>query len=109
MTDAVFSACMKQMQAGDMDGLKSIYEAYLPMIYHGMLDVVRVKETAEDLAADFFVKLYNIRDSFKEVWTGKSGGGYGAFRKHGGIVRGAYGIGTGSSGKDGKGSRNRRL
>lgn len=64
MTDAVFSACMKQMQAGDMDGLKSIYEAYLPMIYHGMLDVVRVKEIAEDLAADFFVKLYNIRDSF---------------------------------------------
>lgn len=47
-----------------MDGLKSIYEAYLPMIYHGMLDVVRVKEIAEDLAADFFVKLYNIRDSF---------------------------------------------
>lgn len=64
MTDAVFSACMKQMQTGDMDGLKSIYEAYLPMIYHGMLDVVRVKEAAEDLAADFFVKLYHIRDSF---------------------------------------------
>lgn len=64
MTDAVFSTCMKQMQEGNMDGLKSIYEAYLPMIYHGMLDVVRVREVAEDLAADFFVKLWNIRNTF---------------------------------------------
>lgn len=64
MTDVNFSSCMKQMQAGDMDGLKSIYEAYLPMIFHAMLDVVRVRETAEDLSADFFVKLWNIRDTF---------------------------------------------
>lgn len=64
MTDANFSACIKQMQTGDMDGLKLIYEAYLPMIYHAMLDVVHVKETAEDLSADFFVKLWNIKDTF---------------------------------------------
>lgn len=64
MTDKNFSGCMKQMQTGDMDGLKSIYEAYLPMIFHAMLDVVRVRETAEDLSADFFVKLWNIRDKF---------------------------------------------
>lgn len=55
---------MMQMQKGNMEGLKTIYEAYLPMIYHAMLDVVHLKETAEDLTADFFVKLWNIRASF---------------------------------------------
>lgn len=64
MTNQAFSECMQKMQAGDMEGLKLIYEAYLPMIYHCMLDVVHRKEPAEDLTSDFFVKLFQLRDTF---------------------------------------------
>ncbi len=49
-----------------MEGLKSIYEAYLPMIYHAMYDVTGVKESAEDLTADYFIKLWNIRHTYKQ-------------------------------------------
>ena len=65
MTDEAFIACMKQMQADDMEGLKTIYEAYLPMIYHAMYDVTGRKESAEDLTADYFIKLWNIRHAYK--------------------------------------------
>lgn len=65
MTDKEFTNCIEQMKRGDMDGLKQIYEAYLAMIYHCMLNQVHNKEMAEDLTSDFFVKLWNIRDSYK--------------------------------------------
>ncbi len=64
MTNQDFSACVKSMQDGNMEGLKLIYEAYLPMIYHCMQDVVKNREAAEDLTSDFFVKLFHICDTF---------------------------------------------
>lgn len=65
MTEKEFSASISRMVEGDMEGLKAIYEAYHVMIYHCMYDVVQSREIAEDLAADFFVKLWSVASKFK--------------------------------------------
>ena len=60
MDDLYFDACMELMRRGDKNGLKSIYEAYAPMIYHSIVAVVRNHENAEDLTSEFFIKLWSI-------------------------------------------------
>ena len=65
MNNREFDRCMRRMQKGDKTGLKEIYEAYISYIYAVIMGVVKNKENAEDLTAEFFIKLWNMADQYK--------------------------------------------
>ena len=66
MTEAEFSACIQAILNGDKQGLHDIYNAYLTYIYRIIYGVVGQKETAEDLTSEFFIKLWQTADKFKD-------------------------------------------
>lgn len=53
------------MAAGDRDGLRYIYDAYLKLIYAVVYDTIGQREEAEDVTSEFFIKLYSIAGSYK--------------------------------------------
>ena len=55
MNNREFDRCMRRMQKGDKTGLKEIYEAYISYIYAVIRGVVKNKENAEDLTAEFLL------------------------------------------------------
>lgn len=65
VTDLQFEECIRQMTDGDKDGLRIIYEEYIGYIYAIVLDVLKNKENAEDVSADFFIKLWTVAASYK--------------------------------------------
>lgn len=65
MTDQEFEQCMRCMRENDKNALKQIYEAYLPYIYGIVLGILGNKEQAEDVTSDFFIKLWDISDTYK--------------------------------------------
>ena len=65
MNNREFDRCMCRIQKGDKTGLKEIYEAYISYIYAVIRGVVKNKENAEDLTAEFFIKLWNMADQYK--------------------------------------------
>ena len=65
MNNREFDRCMRRMQKGDKTGLKEIYEAYISYIYAVIRGIVKNKENAEDLTAEFFIKLWNMADQYK--------------------------------------------
>ena len=69
MNNREFDRCMRRMQKGDKTGLKEIYEAYISYIYAVIRGVVKNKENAEDLTAEFFIKLWNMADQYKAGMT----------------------------------------
>ena len=66
MTEAEFNACIQKILNGDKQGLHDIYNAYLSYIYRIIYGVVSQKETAEDLTSEFFIKLWQTADKFKD-------------------------------------------
>lgn len=66
MTDKEFQSAIEKLLKGDKDGLASIYEAYVKLIYAVVYDTVGSKEDAEDITSDFFIKLIRVADSFKK-------------------------------------------
>lgn len=65
MTDAEFEQCIRQILDDEKDGLRKIYEAYIGYIYSVVFDVLKNRENAEDVSADFFIKLWDIAKSYK--------------------------------------------
>ena len=65
MTDQEFETCMRCMKQNDKNALKQVYEAYLPYIYGIVLNTVRSRELAEDVTSEFFIKLWEISDTYK--------------------------------------------
>ncbi len=65
MTDVQFEECIMRMAKGDKEGLRMIYEEYIGYIYAVVLDVLKNKENAEDISADFFIKLWSIAGTYK--------------------------------------------
>ena len=65
MTDQEFETCMRCMKQNDKNALKQVYEAYLPYIYGIVLGIVGSKELAEDVTSEFFIKLWDISDTYK--------------------------------------------
>ena len=49
----------------DREGLRQIYEDYCPMIYSVVLDVLHNREDAEDITSEFFIRLWDIADTYK--------------------------------------------
>lgn len=58
MTDSRFESCILLIRQGDKTGLREIYDGYFKTIYSVMLSVVKNHADAEDLTADFFLKLW---------------------------------------------------
>jgi len=73
MTNEEFDSCMERVRAGDRDGLKEIYQAYIAYIYSIISAFVREREDAEDLCADFFLKLWEQAGKYR------AGGGHRAW------------------------------
>ena len=65
MTDSQFDQCMEQMQQGNNEPLKEIYNDYIGYIYSCIYSVIKSKENAEDLTADFFLKLWDNADKYR--------------------------------------------
>ncbi|MCM1425806.1 MAG: RNA polymerase sigma factor [Eubacterium sp.] len=65
MTDAQFDAAIDKIRRGDKQGLLEIYEAYITLIYAIVKDVLRNKESAEDVTSDFFIKLWDKADYYQ--------------------------------------------
>ncbi len=65
MEDREFDLCMSRMADGDKDALKAIYEAYRAYIYHFLLGILKSKEDAEDVASEFFIRLWKNAAKYK--------------------------------------------
>lgn len=66
MTSEQFDACIDLILNKDKSGLKQIYDEYMPYIYRIILGVVQRKEDAEDIASEFFIKLWTNAASYKK-------------------------------------------
>lgn len=65
MTEAEFEQCINRICHGDRQGLKDIYEAYLPYLYRTVYGIVLNREDAEDITGDFFVKLWSLAPKYR--------------------------------------------
>lgn len=64
MTDRQFERRIKLIQDGDKQGLKEIYGEYGKMIYQCVFQVLHSRQDAEDVTSDFFLKLWEIADTY---------------------------------------------
>lgn len=64
MTDKQFERRIVLIQQGNKQGLKEIYDEYGKMIYQCAFQILRSKQDAEDITSDFFLKLWNIADTY---------------------------------------------
>ena len=64
MTDKQFERRIMLIQQGDKQGLKEIYDEYGKMIYQCAFQILRSKQDSEDITSDFFLKLWNIADTY---------------------------------------------
>ena len=64
MTDRQFESRITLIQQGDRQGLKDIYSEYGKMIYQCCIGILHNTQDAEDVTADFFLKLWNIADTY---------------------------------------------
>ncbi len=74
MTESRFEHCISQIRSGEPDGLKEIYESYYKLIYTVVYSVTANSEDAEDITADFFIKLWE-----RLVYSYKAGNGHKAW------------------------------
>lgn len=65
MTDIEFDNAIVRIRQGDKSGLADIYEAYIGLIYAIVKDVVKNKESAEDVTSDFFIRLWDKADTYQ--------------------------------------------
>lgn len=65
MTDMQFDAAMMKIRQGDKQGLSDIYEAYIGLIYAIVKDILKNKESAEDVTSDFFIKIWDKADDYQ--------------------------------------------
>lgn len=65
MNEQQFENAVARMVQGDKTGLKEIYEAYVGYIYRIVYEVLQNRENAEDVASDFFIKLWDKAEQFK--------------------------------------------
>lgn len=64
MTDRQFERRIKFIQDGDKQGLKEIYDEYGKMIYQSVFQILHSRQDAEDVTSDFFLKLWEIADTY---------------------------------------------
>ncbi len=65
MTDKEFDGLMSAMADGSRTALKQIYEEYVKLVYAVIYDTIKSREEAEDIASEFFIKLFGIAGKYK--------------------------------------------
>ncbi len=65
MEESTFEACMRRMAEGDREALREVYEAYLKLIFSVCFNQLKQREAAEDVASEFFIRLFRVAGSFK--------------------------------------------
>lgn len=65
MTDKAFEVCIRQMRAGEKEGLQTVYEEYNDMIYSAVYDILNNHQSAEDVASEYFIKLFKLSDTYR--------------------------------------------
>ncbi len=65
MNDRQFEGNISRILANDRDGLRAIYEEYCPMVYSAVLEILHNREDAEDVTSDFFIRLWDIADTYR--------------------------------------------
>lgn len=65
MTEERFAKCIRAMKKGDRDGLKEVYEEYGSYIYGIVRQLLSVREEAEDITSEFFIRLWEKAGSYK--------------------------------------------
>ncbi|RGY96839.1 RNA polymerase sigma factor [Clostridium sp. AM58-1XD] len=66
MTDNEFDKNIGLIRQGNQEGLKAIYEAYLPAVYSSVLAVLHNEQSAQDVTADFFIRLWEIAGQYRQ-------------------------------------------
>lgn len=66
MTEEQFNYAMQRVRKKDKSGLREIYEAYVGFIYNVVLSVIKDSTAAEDITSEFFIRLWEKADQFKE-------------------------------------------
>lgn len=67
-----FDACMQRICDGDKDALKEIYEEYMTYVFSVIYQIVGNHADAEDITADFFVKLWTGSDKYEKGFAHKA-------------------------------------
>ena len=65
MEENRFEECMLRMAEGDRDSLREIYESYRKLIFAVCMNQLRHRESAEDVTADFFIRLFQSAKTFR--------------------------------------------
>ncbi len=65
MNDQQFANSISRICRNDREGLREIYEDYSPMIYSVVREILGSREDAEDVTADFFIRLWEIADTYR--------------------------------------------
>ncbi len=65
MNEILFQKNMSRIRQDDREGLRQIYEDYCPVIYSVIWEVLRSREDAEDVTSDFFIRLWDIADTYR--------------------------------------------
>lgn len=65
MTGLRFDNDIRKILAGDREGLRDIYEEYASAVYAAALAVVHCPETAEDVASEVFLHLWDKAASYR--------------------------------------------
>lgn len=65
MTDGRFEKCIRNMNRGDREALKEVYEEYISYIYGIVRQLLSTREEAEDITSEFFIRLWEKSESYK--------------------------------------------
>lgn len=65
MNDRQFEEQIGRICNNDKGGLRAIYEDYNPMIYSMVFGVLHNREDAEDVTSEFFIRLWEIADTYR--------------------------------------------
>ena len=63
MTEGRFEKCIRNMNRGDRDALKEVYEEYVSYIYGIVRQLLSTREEAEDITSEFFIRLWEKSES----------------------------------------------
>ncbi len=64
MTDRQFEKRITLIQQGDKLGLKEIYDEYGKTVYQCVFQILHNRQDAEDVTSEFFLKLWQIADTY---------------------------------------------
>lgn len=72
MSELEFEKCLNEINSGNKNALKKIYDNYAHSIYSYALSIVKNKHLAEDICQDVFIKLWNKSSTFENKGNPKS-------------------------------------